>query len=273
MRQKTKSIFSWIGHGIDGELMQLAASLAYTTLLSLVPLFTVVLSILSAFPVFEQWTLTLEHFIFANFVPASGELVSSYLRDFSNQAGRLTAIGLATLLVTALLLLSNIENALNRIWGVRAGRSAGQRILVYWALLSLGPIMIVASLTITSYLISNSLTDSIPIGGSVVEKLVSALPFVLELASFSGMYYLVPNHPTRFLHSLVGALIATVLFEGAKIGFTWYLTRFNSFEVIYGALGVIPIFLIWIYISWLVILIGARYAASLDVVAKSDAVG
>lgn len=261
---RQERFLTWLRHGFDGELLQLAAALSYTTLLAVVPLVTVVFSVLSLFPVFEQWSHVAERFIFENFVPTSGKIVSDYLQQFSAKAGRLTAIGLVTLLVTALLLLATIENALNTIWGVRAGRSPGQRVMVYWTLLTLGPIMIVASLAISSFLISRALLGVDSASAPAMDYVVPALPFVLELSSFVMMYYLVPNCRTRFLHAMIGAAIAATLFEFAKIGFTWYVSEFNSYEVIYGALGVIPIFLIWIYISWLVILIGARYAARLD---------
>lgn len=264
MRRPASSLLSWLRLGLDGELLQLAAALAYSTLLAVVPLVAVIFSVLSMFPVFEEWTLTAETFIFQNFVPASGEVVSEHLQSFSSQVGKLTAIGLVTLLATALLLLATIENALNRTWGVEAGRSTGYRIMIYWTLLTLGPIMIIASLTISSYLISTALLNGGARATSGLDLLIPVLPFLLELSAFVVMYYLVPNYRTRFVNALVGALVAAVLFEIAKIGFTWYVSEFNSFEVIYGALGAIPIFLIWIYISWLVILVGARYAAQLD---------
>ncbi len=249
---------------MDGELFELAASLAYSTLLALVPLATVIFSVLAMFPVFDEWARVAETFIFDNFVPASGEVVRNYLQSFSAQVGKLTVIGLVTLLATALLLLATIENALNRIWGVKPGRSTGHRIMIYWTLLTLGPIMIIASLTITSYLISVALLGGNRTAASGFEVFIPALPFLLELSAFTVMYYLVPNFTTRFRSALVGALVAAVLFEIAKIGFTGYVSEFNSYRVIYGALGVIPVFLIWIYISWLVILVGGRYAARLD---------
>lgn len=259
-----KVVLGWLRHGLNEDVLRLAATLAYTTLLALVPLVTVVFSVLSLFPVFEQWSELAEDFIFANFVPASGEVVSAYLQEFSAQAGRLTAIGLLTLLVTALLLLATIENALNRIWRVQEARSPGQRIMVYWTLLTLGPILIVASLAFSTYVASSALLGIDRVDGGGQDFLMTTLPPLLEFLTFLVMYYLVPNCRTRFVNAMVGALIATVLFETAKVGFTWYVTEFNSFEVVYGALGVIPIFLVWIYISWLVILIGAGYAALLD---------
>ncbi len=264
MHPRVRALLGFLRHGLDGQLLQLAASLAYTTLLAIVPLVTVVFSILSLFPVFEEWASVVEAFIFENFVPTSGAVVNDYLQNFRSQVGKLTAIGLVSLLASALLLLSTIENALNRIWQVRGGRSTGHRIMVYWTLLTLGPIMIIGSLSISSYLLSRALRDTLGLSWGLLEPVIPVLPFLLETAAFVVMYYLGPNYRTRFSHSLVGALIAALLFEVAKIGFTWYVSAYDSFEVIYGALAVIPIFLIWIYISWLVILVGARYAASLD---------
>ena len=261
-------ILSWLQHGLDGEVLRLAATLAYATLLAVVPLVTVMFAVLSLFPVFGQWTQLAESFIFAHFVPAAGEVISDYLQQFSAQAGRLTVIGLLTLLVTALLLLATIENALNRIWGVSQGRSAAQRILVYWTLLTLGPIMVVGSLAFSSYLVSSALLGIDRVDNGSRDLLVTMLPALLEFLTFLLIYHVVPNCVTKLVHSIVGALIATVLFETAKVGFTWYVSEFNSFEIVYGAFGVIPIFLVWIYISWLVILIGAGYAARLDAVER-----
>ena len=263
-------VLAWLRHGIDAELLQSAAALAYTTLLALVPLVTVVFSTLSLFPVFEQWVEVAEIFIFDNFVPASGAVVHQYLEGFSAKVGSLTAIGLVSLLLTALLLLATIENAMNSIWGVKGGRRTAQRIMVYWTLLTLAPLMIIASLAISSFLITSALQDRYGGTYGVLEMVVPVLPFLLEVVAFVMLYYLVPNYRTRFVHALIGAVIAAVLFELAKIGFTWYLSTFDAFEVIYGALGVIPIFLIWIYISWLVILIGARYAAKLGAETKQE---
>jgi membrane protein len=264
MRRYLEIVLDWVRHGFDDGLLQSASSLAYSTLLAIVPLVTVVLAVLSLFPVFEDWTSTVEAYIFNNFVPATGEVVSEYFHEFSAQVSQLTGAGIIMLLVTALLLLANIENALNRIWGVKTGRSAGQRIVVYWTLITLGPIMMVGSLAISSVL----LTDTLPVGagegGFGLDFFLPVLPFLLEFTAFAVMYYVVPNCPTRFVNSMIGAGIAAVLFEVAKSAFAAYVSEFKSYEVIYGALWVIPVFLIWIYISWLVVLIGGRYAARLD---------
>ncbi|GJL82864.1 MAG: UPF0761 membrane protein [marine bacterium B5-7] len=265
-----RKIIEFLRPNFGGDIFQLSASLAYTTLIALVPLITVVFSTLSLFPVFDEWTELIEQFIFQNFVPASGQVVSDYLQEFSSQAGQLTAIGLVVLLLTAVLLLATIEDAMNRIWKVHRGRSTGQRLMIYWTLVTLGPILIVASLAFSSSLLTNAfLNTSIESTSWALNYLIPPLPFLLEVATFVVLYYLVPNCRTRFVNALIGAVIAAILFEIAKIGFSLYVSEFNSYEVIYGTLGVIPIFLVWIYISWLVILIGAHYAARLEA-AKTD---
>ncbi len=264
MRPNISALWIWFRHGFDGETLILSAALAYTTLLAVVPLITVVFSALSLFPVFQEWSTTVEAFVFDNFVPASGEVINTYIQQFRGQVGKLTLFGLVTLLLTSLMLLSTIENALNKIWRVATGRSPGQRLLVYWTLLTLGPILVVASLAVSSYLLATELMSGVVESASGTRMLFKALPFLFEFCSFVLLYYVVPNREIRLAHAAFGAVVAVILFEIAKVGFTWYVTDFNSFEVIYGALGVIPVFLIWIYISWLVILAGARYAARLE---------
>ena len=245
--------------GFSGETLVLASALAFSTILALVPLVTVVFSALSLFPVFDDWKLIIEQFIFANFVPATGAVVNEYLQTFRAQAGRLTVVGLLTLMATSLMLLATIENAFNRVFEVVEGRTPGQRILVYWALLTLGPILIVASLAFTSYLLAESVLGDVIRLGSSVESILPTLPMVFEALSFFILYSLAPNTKVSLAPAVYGAIIATVFFEIAKTGFSFYVTRFNSFEVIYGAFGVIPVFLIWVYISWLVILAGGCY--------------
>ena len=247
--------------GFTGETLTLAASLAYVTLLSVVPLVTVVFSTLSLFPVFSDWSNTVEHFIFSNFVPASGEVINVWIQKFRSQAGSLTAIGLITLLVTSLMLLTSIENALNKIWDVKEGRRFNQRLLVYWTLLTLTPILLVASLAFSSNILTSALFTKLLEETDSAFYIISVLPFIFEWLAFSLLYFVLPNRDTHFSYAAIGALVTTVLFELSKIGFAWYVNSFDSFTVIYGAFGVIPIFLIWIYISWLVILAGARYAA------------
>lgn len=244
--------------------LRTAASLAFTTLLALVPLLTVVLSVLSMFPLFDEWREAIEHFLYDNFVPAAGDTISQYLHEFSSQAGRLTAIGLIFLFLSALLLLATIEDAFNDIFRVHSGRSFLQRIVVYWAMITLGPLFMVASLSVTSYLLSLPIISATAVGASFDQLLLWALPPLFELLAFLLMYAIIPNRPIKASHALIGALVATLLFEVAKRGFVVYMGNVTTYQVLYGALGVIPVFLIWLYISWLVTLFGGFVTSELS---------
>ncbi len=237
-----------------------AAALAFTTVLALVPAAAVTFSMLSVFPVFQDWSQELESFVYDNLVPATGRLVQSQLQEFIGQTGRLTAFGLLFLFVSALLLLFTIEETLNKIWRVENSRRVVQRLLSYWAVLTLAPLLMGASLSLTSYLVSTALQGE----GNVAEArrwFLSLLPFLFEAMAFVLLYTVVPNKPIRFRHALAGGVVAAVMFEITKRGFTWYISNFHSYEVIYGALSSIPIFLLWIYLSWLIVLIGAELTA------------
>lgn len=244
-------------HFIDDGFPRNAAALAYATLLALVPLATVVFSALSMFPVFEEWASMLEEFVYKNFVPAAGDVIKEHLQRFTEHTGKLTAIGSVFLVVGAVLLLFTIEETLNEIWHVKERRQMSQRVLSYWAALTLGPLLIGASLSLTSYLISLTLSSDQAVVAQAQSYVLAALPFVFETLAFLILYLVVPNCNVRFRDALIGGIVAAILFEISKRGFAWFVFNFASYQVIYGALATIPIFLIWIYISWLVVLVGA----------------
>ncbi len=247
----------------EDKCLRVAAALSFTTLLALVPLITVAFSMLSVFPVFEQWSGAFEDFMYRNFVPAAGDIVRENLTRFSQQAGKLTAVGLVVLLLSALFLLATVEDNFNEIWRVHRGRSVFQRLLVYWAVISLGPLLIVASLSVSSYVLSLSFLPDQRIYQGFMSHFLPVLPFLLETIAFVLFFMAMPNCSVRFRDALAGGIVAAVLFECAKKGFAIYVLNFRSYEVIYGALATIPIFLIWIYLSWLVVLVGAHVAAVL----------
>lgn len=240
-----------------------ASALSFATLLALVPLVTVVFSALSMFPVFEAWALMLEEFVYQNFVPAAGEVIREHLQRFTEHTGKLTVIGLAFLVLSALLLLSTIEETFNEIWHVESGRGLTQRVLAYWAVLTLGPLLIGVSLSITSYLVSLTFVSEQNMFAQAHSYLLSVSPFVLEVIAFIILYVVVPNCDVRFRDALTGGIVAALLFELSKRGFAWFVLNFSSYQIIYGALATIPIFLIWIYISWSVVLMGAAVAVVL----------
>ncbi len=244
-----------------GRYFRVASALAFSTLLALVPLLTVAFSTLSLFPVFEQWSSAIEAFLYRNFVPQLGNQVQVYLHEFSANAGSLTVWGLIFLIISTLFLLATIEDTFNDIWQVKAGRPFVQRLLVYWAMLTLGPILIAISLSVSSYLLSLSVINDQAVLVGIKSHLLSSLPFILQLLAFVFFYSVVPYCDVQFRHALVGGIVATVLFELAKMGFGLYIINFNSYQRIYGTIAILPVFLIWIYLSWLVVLIGAYIAA------------
>ncbi len=248
-----------IGHD---RLTVAAGSMAYVTLLSLVPLLTVVLSALSSFPVFAGLGEVLQNFVIENFVPAAGEVVKQYLNEFVANAGKMTAVGIAALFVVALMLISSIDKSLNYIWRVHEKRRPVISFSIYWMVLTLGPILVGTSIAVSSYLGSLNLLDSEAVSG-VFQQTLRGLPVLMSSSAFLGLYLLVPNTKVRFRHALVGAIIASMLFELSKKGFALYITNFPSYQVIYGALAVIPILFVWVYLCWCIVLLGAEITASL----------
>ena len=238
--------------------MQIASSLAYTTLLSLVPLLTVMFGFLGGLPVFDKIGDTVQTFIFNNFVPTFGDTIQNYLVSFSQKASQLTITGLLVLFVIALMLMATIENALNTIWHVRDRRNPAARFLVYWSILTLGPILLGIGLFSTTYLMSLPLFTEVGGTPGLQKKILSSLPFLTTSVAFTLMYILVPNCFVYRKHAITGGVIAAVLFEIAKYGFGFYVREVAKYETVYGTLAAIPVFLIWIYTSWVIVNLGAH---------------
>src|SRR5690606_2287142 len=205
---------------IDDSFKQ-AASLAYTTLLALVPLITIGLAVFSAFPAFQNFTVGINEFLSRAMLPSTVEqIVATHLDQFTRSAGRLTALGIVVLGITAILLMQTIDASLQRIFSVRRKRPLMLRILTYWGVLTSGPLLIGASLSMTSYLLTRPL-----IGGRYVDKLVllDVVPFVLTALAFSSLYKIVPNRAVASRDALIGGLCAALLFEIMKRGFAFYI--------------------------------------------------
>jgi len=248
---------------VEDRCIHVASSLSFTTLLALVPLTAVTVSVLSLFPLFSTWMGVIQDFIYNNFVPAASEAVRSHLTQFAGKTGQLTALGVVFLVITAVMLMATIEQAFNDIWRVANTRKLLHRFLAYWALLTLGPILIAASLSITTELISLPVFDR-TLAGYLGRLADWMLPLLLETGAAMLLYTVVPNTPVRWRHSLAGAVFAVVLLELAKLLFAVSMKFvFATYKVIYGAIAVLPVFLIWIYISWLIVLLGAIVTAAL----------
>ncbi|MGD8233953.1 virulence factor BrkB family protein [Vibrio sp. TRT 1302] len=239
-----------------------AGYLAYITLLSIVPMLTVLLSVLSSFAIFENAGDAIQDFVITHFVPAAGDAVKGALLEFVANTGKMSAVGGAFLFVAALMLISNIDKNLNYIWRVKQKRRAVFSFSMYWMVLTLGPILVGASIAATSYVTSLKIIESEAISG-IYDLLLRWLPFLLSFFAFVGLYLLVPNKKVRISHAMVGAIVAALLFEASKKGFAAYITQFPSYQLIYGALAAIPILFVWVYLCWLIVLVGAEVTAAL----------
>ena len=239
-----------------------AGYLAYITLLSIVPMLTVLLAILSKFPVFSNVGEVIQGYIIENFVPASGEAVHAALQEFISNTDKMTAVGGGFLFVAALMLISNIDKNLNYIWRVRDKRRMVFSFSMYWMVLTLGPILVGASIAATSYVTSLKLVDNETLTGAY-NVFLRWLPLMLSFFAFMGLYLLVPNKKVHLTHGVLGAAVAAILFEISKKGFAFYITQFPSYQLIYGALAAIPILFVWVYLCWLIVLIGAEVTAAL----------
>lgn len=249
---------------LEDRCTQAAGALAYTSVFALVPLTAAILGILAAFPVFGEWRSQLTAFIFSNFVPAAGDTVQEYVTQFADNASKATAIGVLVLLFSAVALMMSIEDAFNRIWRVQAGRRPVSRFVIYWTALTLGPLLLVAALAISSYLFALPFIDAAEAQFSLRARVLGLLPFLIVWTALVAAFVVIPNREVRLRHAVVGALIAAVLFDLAKRGFAYYVTDLASYQKVYGALAMVPIFFFWIYLSWLIVLLGASITASLS---------
>ncbi|TDJ17132.1 MAG: YihY family inner membrane protein [Gammaproteobacteria bacterium] len=250
--------------------MQSASSLAYTTLLSLVPLIAVMFSFFSNLPVFKDLSEIIQEFVFSNFVPSFGQTIRDYLINFSIKASQLTTTGIILLVVIALMLMSTINSALDNIWYITKRRSLIGRFLVYWAILTLGPVLIGVGFYSTSYLLALPLIESVDSAVMIKSRLLALMPFFTTSIAFTLLYILVPNTNVNTRHAIAGGVTAAILFELAKYTFGLYVKAVPTYQVIYGAMAVIPMFLIWIYVSWVIVLLGAQISYSLSVFRMED---
>ena len=241
-----------------------ASSLTFTTTIALVPLFTVALAVFTAFPMFGKLQASLQQWLVQSLIPdAIARQVMGYLTQFAGKASRLGAAGVAALFFTALALVLTIDRTLNGIWRVRRPRPLAQRIVIYWSVMTLGPLLLAASVSITSYVVSASrglIGSTMP--GSV-RFLLDAFEFVLLAAGLAALYRFVPNTPVRPAHAWAGGVFAALGIEIAKRLLAWYLGLVPTYSAVYGAFATFPILLVWIYTAWLVVLLGAVIAAYL----------
>ena len=247
----------------DDRLGLTASSLTFTTTIALVPLITVALAVFTAFPMFAKFQDVLQKWLIESLVPDNiARQVLGYLNQFAGKASRLGAAGLTILLGTALALIFTIDRTLNNIWRVRKPRPFAQRVLIYWAAVTLGPVLLGASLSITSYAItaSKGVVGGLP---GAVTLLLDSLQFVLVAAGTAATFHYVPNTYVRWGHAWMGGLFVSAGMELARKGLAFYLSKVPTYSVVYGAFATVPILLIWIYMAWVIVLLGAALTAYL----------
>jgi len=248
----------------DIQLARTAGSLSFTSVLALVPLITVSFAFASRFPIFETWLAALETFLLAHFLPiTAASAVHERLLGFVDQASRLSGVSTAFLMVTAVLAISTIEREFNAIWRIPRGRSLPRRLLVYLLALTVGPVLIGASISITTWVIVHSIA-AVPLRKTLGQQILDLLPLAFSTAGLTLLYKTVPARHVDAVPALTAGVAAALAFEAAKHLFAWYLARVPTYQLIYGALAALPAFLVWIYLCWLIVLTGAALSAALQ---------
>jgi len=256
-------------HTRDIGLARTAASLAFTTLLGLVPLLTVAFTFVARFPVFQNWLDALEGFLLKYMLPGSANaVVHTYIREFTEKAAALTGVSIAFIVVTAVLLIATVEREINAMWGIRRARPLARRLVVYAIGATAGPVLVGASISVTTWLLTQSLA-AVPFRGTLAALMVKSLPLAFSTLALALLYAIAPLRRVPWRHAFAGAFVAALAFEGAKHGFAFYLTQVPTYELVYGALAALPVFLFWIYVCWLIVLTGAAITATLTL--PSDA--
>jgi len=243
---------------------QIAGSLTYTTLLALVPVFAIAVAILSSAPFFEQVMVQIKVFLLLNLLPELAyTIITVYMEQFARSAARLTTVGVALVFVMAIALMFTIDRSLNAIWRVGRSRPYWVSVIGYAVLLVIGPLLIGLSMSLTTYLVTLSLrvAGAPPEAGSIM---IRAIPAAISAAAFFLLYRIVPHRHVPWRHALIGGVVAALLFEVAKEAFAAYVRHAPGYHLVYGTFALVPIFLIWVYLSWLVVLFGAELTASLE---------
>lgn len=243
-------------------IFRVAASLSYTSLIAIVPLIAVMLSIFSAFPAFDNVKDIVQQTIIENIVPSSEAHVVQYFNEFIQSSAKLTAIGAVGVAITAIMLLSTIENSLNFIFKAKRARRITAKITLYWTIITLGPLLMGAAISIRGYFYT--LQKFMPDSVNDFLLLGKVLPSLLTLTILVVVYLLVPNKKIKFTNAIAGALVAVFIFSFLRGGFAWFMSQNATYSTLYGALAIIPVSLIWMYLSWSVVIFGAVITASLE---------
>ncbi len=272
VRSVARYIYRLVGFAvrrfIDDRCLIGASALSYSSIVSLVPLTAVALVTFSGFPIFGGVRQRLLNLILDNFAPSIGDDAATWFAFAATNAAQTTAVGIVSLVATAILLLATIEDQIHLIFRVSIQRSWGQRLLVYWTILTLGPLLLGLALSASGEL-DQLFTGAEPyIPGAAaragIGQLRRLLPVALEVVAIALLYRLMPQRLVRWTAALAGAVVATMLLQVLKLGFGVFVGQLSSYNKIYGALAGVPIFLLWMYIFWIAVLLGAELTASLD---------
>lgn len=249
---------------VDDRLFEAAGALAFTTTFAIVPLSFVVFGVLSAFPGFERWTDALGNYIFNNFVPSAAESVKTYLLPNRDTQVQMTAAGVVALIVSLLVTLTSVEAVFNRIWRVPTARPKFSRFLVYWTVMTLGALLAASSLALSTRLFALAFFSETSAGQWLSGLMLRGTPILIELVCFTLIYRVVPHRTIKWRHAFAGAILAAAAFDLIKWGLGFYFGHSETYKNLYGALALAPIFLLWIYLGWASVLLGASFAASLS---------
>lgn len=259
-----KQFVNFVGYRFGRDRCpSIAAELTVTSLLALVPLLTVIFSLLTLFPQFQNMEAQVQSWLFENFIPESSQAIEGYLNRYINNTRGLTFLGMTVLIVTSLMLMRTIDKSFNHIWQVKQKNSAVRVFLVYWAVLTMGPLLLAASLAVSSYFASLPLiSDVVKFEGGIIKR---GVPLLMTLIAFTVMFIAVPNRRVSIRHAIIAAVITAIMFETAKIGFGIFVQKFSTYQLIFGALAAVPLFLIWVLLSWMILLMGAEICHALEV--------
>lgn len=265
--QKKFSFFFFLSKRLkNDEIDVLSSSLSYTTLMSLIPVLAVLLSVFSLFPSFQKMRTQMMNFIIQNMMPQSSEVLEDYIDSFVNNASQTTLLGLFTLVIISLCLIRRIDITLNRIWHTNNKRSRVTTFALYWTVLTLGPILLGISIAITSSVTAAQILGNVNLEtlNTVNKIIVNIIPgfliFIILVIVFTG----VPNTKVHFLHAAIGAIFAATLQDLLRRAFTYYIANFSNYTIIYGAVAALPILMVWTYINWYIVLLGAEIAAAIQ---------
>jgi membrane protein len=253
----------------EDRVAQVAGSLTFTSVLSLVPLATVAFALFTAFPIFASFQESLQDFLYVHLMPAQiNTQIFKYLNQFASKAKGLTTLGMIILVLTAVMTMMTVESAFNVIWRVRKARPFAQRVLVYWSIITLGPILFGCSLSISSYVFAHSVAyaGSHNLMPPIVEWALTGVSLPVTVLAFTFIYVYTPNCKVEWRDAVIGGLIAAIAFELGKRGFGYYVRRIPTYTAVYGAFAALPVFLLWVYLCWMIALVGAMVTSALPAI-------